>query len=486
MLLNLVSASNAEDRAVLWGFLSRYAPGATPASNPELDRLVGYAIRFFHDFVKPGKVFRAPTETERAALAALDAALGALPAEPDGDAIQAAVYDVGRSHFPDTKKLGPDGRPGVSQEFFASLYQVLIGPGARAPNSGPSWRSTALRRPVPSSARPWPAPWPPRITELKTGGAWLPYPGKCRHRRRLPRDPGLHACRNLVEYRRPGSSGAGSAWGTSTMKNSLSPKWSAHSSRSSSASDRWWPAAWRRPAARSGRHRAVLGLAVTAAAYAIGPVSEAIFNPAVTVGAFLAGRMSVADVIPYIIAQLVGATLASVVLLLAVSGKAGGYDVATLGFGQNGWDPVKGFSMTSTFHDRGGGNLRVRHGDPRRHHPKHTTILAGLVIGLTLAILHMAFIPVSGNSLNPARASARPCSPAPVRSATLALHRRPADRRCARRHRLAHRPARPTDRQPGSGGGRSDLPPLPGSGRPDDGAEPGASTRPERACYASV
>ncbi|TPQ49547.1 lysine--tRNA ligase [Prosthecomicrobium hirschii] len=127
MLLNLVSASNAEDRAVLWGFLSRYAPGASPASNPELDRLVGYAIRYFHDFVKPGKVFRAPTATERAALEALDAALGALPAVPDGDAIQAAVYDVGRSHFPDTKKLGPDGRPGVSQEFFASLYQVLIG-----------------------------------------------------------------------------------------------------------------------------------------------------------------------------------------------------------------------------------------------------------------------------------------------------------------------------------------------------------------------
>ncbi|KPL52465.1 MIP family channel protein [Prosthecomicrobium hirschii] len=146
------------------------------------------------------------------------------------------------------------------------------------------------------------------------------------------------------------------------------------------------------------------GLAVTAAAYAIGPVSGAHLNPAVTVGAFLAGRMSVADVIPYIIAQLVGATLASVVLLLAVSGKAGGYDVATLGFGQNGWDPVKGFSMTSAFLIEVVATFVFVTVILGVTHPKHTTILAGLVIGLTLAILHMAFIPVSGNSLNPARA----------------------------------------------------------------------------------
>ncbi|MEJ1157059.1 lysine--tRNA ligase [Prosthecomicrobium sp. N25] len=127
MLLNLVSASNAEDRAVLWGFLSRYAPGASPAANPELDRMVGYAIRYFHDFVKPMKVFRAPTEAERAALGDLDAALAAVGQGADGDAIQAAIYDVGRSHFPDTRKIGPDGRPGVGQDFFAALYQVLIG-----------------------------------------------------------------------------------------------------------------------------------------------------------------------------------------------------------------------------------------------------------------------------------------------------------------------------------------------------------------------
>jgi lysyl-tRNA synthetase class 1 len=127
MLLNLVSASNADSPAVLWGFLSRYAPGASAETHPKLDRMVGYALRYFQDFVKPNKVFRKADPAERIALAALDAALAALPVDADGDRIQGVVYDVGRQHFPDAKKLGPDGRPGVSQTFFSSLYQILLG-----------------------------------------------------------------------------------------------------------------------------------------------------------------------------------------------------------------------------------------------------------------------------------------------------------------------------------------------------------------------
>jgi lysyl-tRNA synthetase class 1 len=127
MLMNLVSASNAEDRDVLWGFIKRTAPDVTPENAPELDRLVGYAIRYFHDFVKPTKVFRTPDEAERGALAALDAALAALPAGAEADVIQSAVFDVGRAHFPDPAKKGPDGGPGVSLNFFAGLYQILLG-----------------------------------------------------------------------------------------------------------------------------------------------------------------------------------------------------------------------------------------------------------------------------------------------------------------------------------------------------------------------
>ncbi|WP_378944555.1 lysine--tRNA ligase [Mesorhizobium sp. ANAO-SY3R2] len=131
LLLNLVSVSNAHDRSVLWGFISRYAPGVTAETHPELDRLAGYAIRYFDDFVKPTKVYRAPDEIERQALDSLEKALGNLPAgyETDGEAIQNASLNVARQieRYQDHSKQSPEGGPGVSVAFFQMIYQVLIG-----------------------------------------------------------------------------------------------------------------------------------------------------------------------------------------------------------------------------------------------------------------------------------------------------------------------------------------------------------------------
>ena len=129
LLLNLVSASNAQNKAVLWGFISRYAPGVTPETHPELDRLAGYAIRYFEDFVKPAKVYRAPDDVERQALANLSDALAALPADADGEAIQNAALNVARKieRYQDHAKQSPEGGPGVSVAFFQMIYQVLIG-----------------------------------------------------------------------------------------------------------------------------------------------------------------------------------------------------------------------------------------------------------------------------------------------------------------------------------------------------------------------
>lgn len=129
LLLNLVSASNAHDKSVLWGFISRHAPGVTPQTHPELDRLAGYAIRYFDDFVKPSKVFRAPDEVEADALRALADKLGTLPADADGEAIQNAALDVARGieRYQDHTKKSPEGGPGVSVAFFQMIYQVLIG-----------------------------------------------------------------------------------------------------------------------------------------------------------------------------------------------------------------------------------------------------------------------------------------------------------------------------------------------------------------------
>ncbi|GLK67062.1 lysine--tRNA ligase [Hansschlegelia plantiphila] len=130
LLLNLVSASNAENRAVLWGFIGRYAPGVTPETHPKLDELVGYALRYYEDHVKPTKRFHAPDEVERAALESLDAALGVLSVDATSEEVQTALYDVARAvpRYQDFSAKGatPE-RPGVSQEWFSALYRILIG-----------------------------------------------------------------------------------------------------------------------------------------------------------------------------------------------------------------------------------------------------------------------------------------------------------------------------------------------------------------------
>ena len=129
MLLTLVSASNAENAETLWGFIGRYWPGVTPRTHPELDALVRYAIRYFHDFVLPAKTFRLPTAVERAALLDLRDALAQLPANATAEEIQDVVYEVGRREpFLDRRKTNPkDGKPGVSLEWFNMLYEVLFG-----------------------------------------------------------------------------------------------------------------------------------------------------------------------------------------------------------------------------------------------------------------------------------------------------------------------------------------------------------------------
>ena len=127
LLLNLATASNPESREVMWGYISAYAPGVTPETHPHLDALVGYAMRYFEDFVE--KTYRAPDDLERKALEDLSDSLSKLPADAGGEAIQNAALDVAREieRYQDHKRLGPNGGPGVSGAFFQMLYQVLIG-----------------------------------------------------------------------------------------------------------------------------------------------------------------------------------------------------------------------------------------------------------------------------------------------------------------------------------------------------------------------
>ena len=117
LLLNLVSAANASSKDVLWGFLERYIPGATPQTQPLLDRLAGYAIHYYEDFVLPQKRFRAPDTRERAAMQDLATRLRALPKGcQDSSVIQDEVYAAG-------KDAGFEPLRG----WFQALYEVLLG-----------------------------------------------------------------------------------------------------------------------------------------------------------------------------------------------------------------------------------------------------------------------------------------------------------------------------------------------------------------------
>jgi lysyl-tRNA synthetase class 1 len=116
LLLNLVSAADASTKDILWGFIERYIPGATAASEPVLDQLAGYAINYYEDFVKPSKRFRAPTDQERAAMEALVAKLKALPPQADAEAIQNEVFEVGK-----------DAGFEPLRAWFSALYEVLLG-----------------------------------------------------------------------------------------------------------------------------------------------------------------------------------------------------------------------------------------------------------------------------------------------------------------------------------------------------------------------
>jgi len=115
LLLNLAAVCNAEEKATLWGFIARYAPGLSPETAPMLDRLVGYALAYYRDFVKPSKSYRAPSTAERAAMQDLHDRLAATDAT-DAETLQNIVYEVGKAHGFENLR-----------EWFQALYEVLLG-----------------------------------------------------------------------------------------------------------------------------------------------------------------------------------------------------------------------------------------------------------------------------------------------------------------------------------------------------------------------
>jgi lysyl-tRNA synthetase class 1 len=124
MLLNLASVAHAENKDALWGFIRRYAPGASPETHPQLDAAAAGAVRYYADFVKPAKVFREPTEAEAAAMRDLAERLKDHRGETDAEALQSVVFAVGREHGFEPLR-----------DWFRALYEVLLG-ASRGPRFG--------------------------------------------------------------------------------------------------------------------------------------------------------------------------------------------------------------------------------------------------------------------------------------------------------------------------------------------------------------
>ncbi len=125
MLLNLASVVNAEEPAVLWSFIQRYAPDATPQAMPFLEELVDHALAYYRDFVKPAKAYRLPNEAERQGLEELAAFLGSFEMDyeqPDEAAarLQEEVYEIGKRH----------GFAENLRGWFKALYEILLGQSA--------------------------------------------------------------------------------------------------------------------------------------------------------------------------------------------------------------------------------------------------------------------------------------------------------------------------------------------------------------------
>jgi lysyl-tRNA synthetase class 1 len=116
LLLNLVSASGTHDRDVLWGFIRAYAPDAGPNTHPGLDRLVTYALKYYEDFVRPQKRYRAATPKEREALSALADALENMAEERNPETVQAVIYEIGKTHGFEPLR-----------DWFKAIYEVALG-----------------------------------------------------------------------------------------------------------------------------------------------------------------------------------------------------------------------------------------------------------------------------------------------------------------------------------------------------------------------
>ncbi|MGA6121433.1 MIP family channel protein [Sphingobacterium anhuiense] len=147
------------------------------------------------------------------------------------------------------------------------------------------------------------------------------------------------------------------------------------------------------------------GLSVVVFAYAIGGISGCHINPAVTIGVLVAGKIAAKDAIIYIVAQLIGALLGAIVLQQILGGQLAGFSPGEWAYGSNGWG--KGYQneygTTAAFLTEAVLTFIFLFVILATTSKVGNSTMAGLAIGLTLVLIHLVAIPITGTSVNPAR-----------------------------------------------------------------------------------
>lgn len=147
------------------------------------------------------------------------------------------------------------------------------------------------------------------------------------------------------------------------------------------------------------------GLAVVAMAYAVGPISGCHINPAISIAMLVAGKLSVKDTVGYVIAQTVGAIAAAGVLFLIVSNKSDYTSLGDWALGSNGWGEgyLGNYNTTAAFVSEAVLTCLFLLVIFATTSKQGNATMAGLAIGITLVLIHLVAIPITGTSVNPAR-----------------------------------------------------------------------------------
>ncbi len=136
LLVNLASVCNPNDKSVLWGFVGKYAPKATPENAPYLDHMTAFAVNYYNDFVKSTKSYLQPTDRHKGLLKQISTMLEKLSGQETSEEIQKEIYAIAREASYENLR-----------DFFKEIYQILLGQ-TRGPRLGSFFKLYGIQKTI--------------------------------------------------------------------------------------------------------------------------------------------------------------------------------------------------------------------------------------------------------------------------------------------------------------------------------------------------